>query len=147
MTNRRFFIKNSSLLALGIPLLKTELFRAGIDLTLPAMGIQLYMVRDDMAKDPVGTLSKLGKMGYTQIESYNGDKGIFWGYTNKEFNRIAHDNGLKLVSSHYEGDSMGYEKTAALDNGMQYFFVEQSRLFHETAIQSAGINAEYLKKL
>jgi sugar phosphate isomerase/epimerase len=37
--------------------------------------------------------------------------------------------------------------SVALKNGMEYFFVEQSRLFHETAIQSAEVNANYLKKL
>ncbi|MEP6614842.1 MAG: hypothetical protein ABJA76_23205 [Mucilaginibacter sp.] len=34
-----------------------------------------------------------------------------------------------------------------LDNGMEYFFVEQSRFFHETPLQSAAINAAWLKKL
>jgi sugar phosphate isomerase/epimerase len=37
--------------------------------------------------------------------------------------------------------------SVALKNGMEYFFMEQSRLFHETAIQSAEVNANYLKKL
>lgn len=35
----------------------------------------------------------------------------------------------------------------ALDNGMEYFFVEQSRFFNETPLQSAAISASYLKKL
>jgi len=30
---------------------------------------------------------------------------------------------------------------------MRYFFVEQSRLFQETAMQSALVNANYLKAL
>jgi sugar phosphate isomerase/epimerase len=37
--------------------------------------------------------------------------------------------------------------SVALDNGMQYFFVEQSRFFHETPLQSAAVNADYLKSL
>ena len=89
---------------------------------LPALGIQLYMMREDMAKNPVGTLAQLGKMGYTQIESYNGDKGIYWGMSITDFNSLANDNGLKLVSSHYAGDKEGYEKTAAeaAGSGMKY---------------------------
>jgi hypothetical protein len=30
---------------------------------------------------------------------------------------------------------------------MKYFFVEQSRLYHETALQSAAVNEKYLKNL
>ena len=75
-----------------------------------------------MAKDAAGTLAQLGKMGYTQIESYGGDKGIFWGMTNKEFNKLAQSNGLTMVSSHYAGDNEGFEKTAAeaAEIGMKY---------------------------
>jgi sugar phosphate isomerase/epimerase len=35
----------------------------------------------------------------------------------------------------------------ALANGMEYFFVEQSRYYEETPIQSAKNNADYLKGL
>lgn len=122
MADRRSFIKNSSLISLGFSLMKKDFFTANRPLHLPGIGIQLYMVREDMANDPVGTLTKLGKMGYTQIESYNGEKGIFWGFGNKEFRRIAADQGLEMVSSHYEGDRTGYEKTAseAAAIGMKY---------------------------
>jgi sugar phosphate isomerase/epimerase len=122
MGNRRSLIKNAGILALSIPFIK-EHFIAGIGSgSLPAIGIQLYMVRDDMKKDPAGTLKKLGEMGYTQIESFGGDEGIFWGHTNKAFNDLAKQNGLTLVSSHYEGNTEGYEKTAAMASqiGMKY---------------------------
>ena len=122
MTTRRSFIKNTSLLTLAVPLLKSNLFAQSQSKQLPAIGIQLYMVKEDMAKDPAGTLAQIGKMGYTQIESYGGDKGIFWGMTNKEFNKLATDNGLTIISSHYAGDAAGYEKTAeqAAEIGMKY---------------------------
>ena len=120
-SGRRNFIRNSSLMALSVPFLKADLL-AGTYKKLPALGIQLYMMREDMAKNPVGTLAQLGKMGYTQIESYNGDKGIYWGMSITDFNGLANDNGLKLVSSHYAGDKEGYEITAAeaAGSGMKY---------------------------
>ncbi|MBB3058958.1 sugar phosphate isomerase/epimerase family protein [Mucilaginibacter gotjawali] len=122
MTNRRSFIKNTGLLALSLPLLKSNLLASSTQKKLPAIGIQLYMVKEDMAKDPAGTLAQLGKMGYTQIESYGGDKGIFWGMTNKEFSKLANDNGLTLISSHFAGNEEDFEKTAALaaEIGMKY---------------------------
>ena len=122
MTDRRSFIKHSGILAFSIPFAKEGLFKGLDSVSLPAIGIQLYMVRDDMKKDPAGTLKKLGEMGYTQIESFGGDEGIFWGKTNKEFYNMAKNYGLRLVSSHYEGNNEGFEKTAALsaDIGMKY---------------------------
>ncbi|MGZ3871874.1 MAG: sugar phosphate isomerase/epimerase family protein [Mucilaginibacter sp.] len=122
MLNRRTFLKNTGLLALSVPLFNNDVFAATLSRKLPALGIQLYMVKEDMASDTPGTLQKIGKMGYTQIESYGGDKGVFWGMSNKEFSRMAGDNGLKLVSTHYEGDSAGFEKLAdeAAEIGMKY---------------------------
>jgi sugar phosphate isomerase/epimerase len=122
MTTRRSFIKQSGLLTLSAPLLKTGLFAAAQAKKLPAIGIQLYMVKEDMEKDPAGTMAQLGKMGYTQIESYGGNKGIFWGMSNKEFNDIAQSNGLTIISSHYAGDNDAFEKTAeqAAEIGMKY---------------------------
>ena len=122
MTTRRTFLKNAGLLALSAPLLKSELFAAPFARKLPGMGIQLYMVKEDMEKNTPGTLAQLGKMGYTQIESYGGNKGVFWGMGNKDFSKLAKDNGLTLVSTHYAGDTAGYEKLAAeaAEIGMKY---------------------------
>jgi len=122
MTTRRTFLKNTALLALSAPLLKSELFAVPFARKLPGMGIQLYMVKEDMEKDTPGTLAQIGKMGYTQIESYGGNKGVFWGMSNKGFSKLASDNGLTLISTHYAGDAKGYEKLAAeaAEIGMKY---------------------------
>jgi len=122
IVDRRAFIKKSCLAALSVPFAKFDLLPEIKNRKLPAIGIQLYMVRENMAKDPSGTLLRLGRMGYTQLESYNSDKGIFWGYSDMEFSRIARDNGLQVVSSHYEGDREGYRKTAAeaAEAGIKY---------------------------
>jgi len=122
MINRRSFIKNTGLLAVSIPLLKNELFAAPFARKLPATGIQLYMIKEDMERDPAGTLAKIGKMGYTQIESYGGNKGVFWGMSNNDFSKMAKDSGLSLISTHYAGDKDGYEKLAAeaAEIGMKY---------------------------
>jgi hypothetical protein len=49
---------------------------------LKNFGIQLWSVRDDLAKDPKGVLRQLATYGYKQIESFEGGKGMFWGMTN-----------------------------------------------------------------
>lgn len=80
----------------------------------PARGIQLYMVKEDMERDAPGTLKQLGAMGYTQIESYGSDKGIFWGKTNTEFKKLANGYGLNLISTHYNPCTLAeFDKLAA----------------------------------
>ena len=121
MINRRNFIQKSGLFALSVPLSRLPLANLYVG-KLPAFGIQLYMVRDAMAKDTPGTLKQLGQMGYTQIESYGGSKGMFWGMGNLEFKKLADSYGLNLISSHYNDGDIPFEKQAALaaEIGMKY---------------------------
>ncbi|HWD90473.1 MAG TPA: sugar phosphate isomerase/epimerase [Mucilaginibacter sp.] len=121
MSNRRTFLKNTSLLALSVPLAKIDLFDTTAH-KISAFGIQLYMVRDEMAEDMPGTLKKIGEMGYTQLESFGGDKGMFWGMNNRDFKKLSGDYGLTLVSSHYNDEPGGFEKQVekAAEIGMKY---------------------------
>ncbi|TSD62629.1 sugar phosphate isomerase/epimerase [Inquilinus sp. KBS0705] len=118
--NRRNFIYNTTLLAAAAA---TQACTRTIAHHTPAAGIQLYMLRDEMAADTPGTLKKLGQLGYTQIESYGGDKGVFWGMTNTDFKKLAADNGLSLISTHYnDGTPQEFERLAArcAEVGMKY---------------------------
>jgi sugar phosphate isomerase/epimerase len=64
------------------------------------IGIQLWSVRDDMQKDPVGTIEKLGKMGYKLVEAAGYSDGKFYGMTPAEFKALCNKNGLNFFSSH-----------------------------------------------
>lgn len=120
--NRRTFLYSSGMLAAAAS--APQAMAATIaGRTKPAPGIQLYMVKEDMERDPIGTLKQLGAMGYTQIESYGSDKGIFWGKTNTEFKKIATGFGLNLVSTHYNPCTLPeFDKLAAqaAEVGMKY---------------------------
>jgi sugar phosphate isomerase/epimerase len=118
---RRSFLQQTSLSALALTAgLKTMAF-AG-NRKLPALGIQLYMVKEDMEADAAGTLKKLAAMGYSQLESFDGNKGMFWGMTNKEFKMLAAGVGLTMISSHYNDDKTPFETKAvqAAEIGMKY---------------------------
>lgn len=65
-------------------------------------GIQLWSVKEDMVADAKGTLAKLGSYGYTQIESFDGEQGIFWGMKPAEFKNYLSDNGLAFKASHVD---------------------------------------------
>src|SRR5687767_2031728 len=79
---------------------------------LKDFGIQLWSVRDDLAKDPKGVLKQLASYGYKQIESFEGGKGMFWGMTNTEFKSYMDELGMKIVASHCD-ITKDFEKKAA----------------------------------
>ena len=64
------------------------------------IGLQLWSVRDDMGKDPLATVTEIGKMGYTFIEAASYGDGKFYGMDPVEFKELANKNGLVFLSSH-----------------------------------------------
>lgn len=82
------------------------------DEKLKEFGIQLWSVRDDLAKDPKSVLKQLSSYGYKQIESFEGEKGMFWGMSNTEFKSYMDELGMKIVSSHCDINK-DFEKKAA----------------------------------
>lgn len=120
--NRRNFLYSGTLLAAASAVAaESALAKSAMPAITP--GIQLYMLRDEMMKDAKSTLKQLGAMGYKQLESYGSDKGIFWGMTNKEFQQLSSDYGMKLVSTHHNPMPIPeFKKTAAqaAEIGMKY---------------------------
>jgi len=97
-TSRRTFIQNSAVLLAGTALLSKTAWAASKSGEI--VGIQLYSVRDDMGKDPLGTLTQLAKIGYKHVEHANYINRKFYGYTAKEFRKVLDDLGLKMPSGH-----------------------------------------------
>jgi sugar phosphate isomerase/epimerase len=97
-TSRRTFLQNSAVLLAGVAVAPK------VGLAAPKaneiVGIQLYSVRDDMTKDPVGTLTQLAKIGYKHVEHANYIDRKFYGHTAKEFRIILDDLGLKMPCGH-----------------------------------------------
>jgi sugar phosphate isomerase/epimerase len=98
--SRRSFLKNTTAALAGTTLLSKISFATLGFADTEIVGIQLYSVRDDMGKDPLGTLKLLAAMGYKYVEhaSYNNRK--FYNYTPKEFKKILDDLGMKMPSGH-----------------------------------------------
>ena len=108
-SNRRHFLKTSSLAVAGLALtragaaLAPRLARASA--LRPAAGatrlaLQLYTVRDDMKADPLGTLKQLAAMGYRNVEHANYVERKFYGYDAPSFKKILGDLGLAMPSGH-----------------------------------------------
>lgn len=88
---------------------------------LAAFGIQLYTLRDIIGDDPKGTLQQLAGFGYTQIEGYEGDQGIYWNMPHMDFKAYLTDLGMSMVSSHCDINTNFEEKAAqAAEAGLEY---------------------------
>ncbi len=106
---RRGFLKTSSLLAAG-SLFLPEWVRSAAGAAASAntrvrdIGIQLYTVRAEMMADPTGTLKRLAKIGFKELESARSEKGNYYGLQAKEIRNITEDLGMKLRSGHIHVD-------------------------------------------
>lgn len=96
--SRRSFIRQSGLALAAASILPGQLLAA--TQAKETLGIQLYSVRDDMKKDPAGTLAKLAGMGYKHVEHANYVDHKFYGYTPAEFKKLLGGLGLKMPSGH-----------------------------------------------
>ncbi len=97
-TSRRTFIKNTGLAVAGAGLFP-GLLRAAPK-PGEVMGIQLYSIRDDMKKDPAGTLKLLAAIGYRYVEHANYVNRKFYGYDAAAFRKLLDDLNLKMPSGH-----------------------------------------------
>jgi len=97
-TSRRTFIKSGAAALAATALMPESVFaakkRKGI------IGVQLYSIRDEMGKDPLGSLTQVAKMGYEYVEHANYVNRKFYGYAPAEFKKVLDDLGLKMISGH-----------------------------------------------
>ncbi len=96
--SRRMFIKRSGLALAGASVISRQLFSFAKNEGL--LGIQLYTVREAMAKDPLGSLKQIAAMGYQNVEHANYKERKFYGYGAAEFKKILADMGMKMPSGH-----------------------------------------------
>lgn len=80
---------------------------------LKAIGLQLYTVRDIFQKDPVGTLEKIARIGYREVE-YGG--GGYDAMDHKLLRRTMDRLGLKSPSVHIGYDALlgQFDKSLAM---------------------------------
>jgi sugar phosphate isomerase/epimerase len=96
MLSRRAFLERGSL---ALAAMSFSAARAAEAQTGPLgrpIGLQLYTIRDAVAKDLAGTLRAIGEIGYREVEL----AGIPAGTTASELRRMLGDNGLTAPSMH-----------------------------------------------
>ena len=97
-TSRRIFLQKSAVLLAGAAMAPK------LGLAAPKaseiLGIQLYSVREEMLKNPVGTLTQLAKIGYKHVEHANYVDRKFYGLSAVEFRKVLDGLGLKMPCGH-----------------------------------------------
>ena len=97
-SSRRTFLKQSAVGIAAAPFLANCITKSKTPSEM--LAVQLYCVRDDMKRDPLGSLTQLAEMGYKAVEHANYINRKFYGWTAKEFKIILDDLGLKMPSGH-----------------------------------------------
>ncbi len=108
MKTRRDFLKISTAGTLGaIALGPMACTAAAADKKSFGVGLQLYTIRDAIAEDLLGSLTKVSEMGYKYVELASYSNGKFYGKSPKEFKKMVDDLGMVAISSHAAVESTG----------------------------------------
>lgn len=97
-TSRRTFIRTGALAIAGAVIMPPPSLAPKKKQTY--VGLQLYSIRQDMSKDPLGSLRKVADMGWVYVEHASYVNRKFYGFEAKEFRKILDDLGLKMISGH-----------------------------------------------
>jgi sugar phosphate isomerase/epimerase len=105
--SRRKFLRLSATGALGALVIsrsnwKTieEAASAATDPKTYGIALQLYTIRDSMAKDVPGSLKKVSDIGYKYVELADYKDGNFYGMLPADFKKLINDLGMEVLSSH-----------------------------------------------
>ena len=68
------------------------------------MGLQLFTVREPLAKDLAGTVKKIASIGYEDSETYgyDPDMGTYYGLKASAFKQLLAEHNLITTSGHYD---------------------------------------------
>ena len=98
--SRRSFLRNSAMGIGALAFASPALQALAAAKYKKLVGVQLYSIREDMRKDPQGTLTALAEMGYKYVEHANYIGRKFYGWEAKEFKKRLDDLGIKMPSGH-----------------------------------------------
>ncbi len=144
-TSRRKFVKDSTLTLAGIALFSKNQFGWGKGKTIT--GVQLYSVREDMQKDPSGTLKKLSDMGYKYVEHANYNNRKFYGYSPADFKKLLDDLGLQMKSGHTVMGEKAWDESKNEFTDVWKYTVEDAAVVGQQYVISPWLDDKYRKDI
>ncbi len=116
-TRRQFLQRGTAAAAAGMVALRGSRAWA-YPLGLP-LGLQLYSVREMLAKDPEGTLQQVAAAGYREVESAG-----YFGYSPEQVKAAMTAAGLRCVSAHHSSNDLhkSFDEIVAFEKalGVEY---------------------------
>jgi len=98
--NRRTFLETATTVTAATLLTSRLGFAAG-DHKIEKVGVQLYTVRDLMKDDFDGTIAKVAKIGYKEVEFAG-----YFGRTGQQVRAVLEKNSLSAPSTHVQYDEL-----------------------------------------
>ncbi len=141
--SRRSFLKKSAIALAGAAVFSNELFAAQKAKQLT--GIQLYSIRKDMEKDPLGTLKQLAAMGYKHVEHASYVNRKFYGFTPSEFKKILDDLGMTMPSGHTVMGKQHWDDSKKDFSDAWKFTVEDAAIVGQEFVISPWLDASLRK--
>jgi sugar phosphate isomerase/epimerase len=142
-TSRRTFVKTSTLAVLGAAVFPGSVFAAGKQKGM--VGLQLYSVRNEMAKDPLGSLTQLAEMGYVYVEHASYINRKFYGYSAPEFRKVLDGLGLKMISGHTVMGRQHWDEAKKDFSDSWKFTVEDAAVLGQKWVISPSMDANMRK--
>jgi sugar phosphate isomerase/epimerase len=137
-TTRRTFIKSGAAALVAAAILPESVFaakkRKGI------IGVQLYSVRDEMTKDPLGSLTQVAKMGYKYVEHANYINRKFYGYAPAEFKKVLDGLGLKMISGHTVMGRQHWDETKKDFSDSWKYTIEDAAVLQQKYVVSPSMD-------
>ena len=115
---RRNFLQSAATVACGSAFLRSDQLMAS-PFGLP-IGLQLYSVREMLAKDYEGTLKQVAALGYQEVEAAG-----FYDHTAAQVQSAMQAAGLRCVSAHYScADLSGdFDKILEFNNALGVHYI------------------------
>ncbi len=115
---RRNFVKKTAVASTAIAFLPSVACSSPVRKT----GLILYTVREEMNKDPEGTLDKIAELGFNWLEAANYSNGQFYKMNPSKFRQEIESRGMSLISSHngLNPDNVDEVVNAAAKAGLKY---------------------------
>ncbi|HUV00748.1 MAG TPA: sugar phosphate isomerase/epimerase family protein [Bacteroidales bacterium] len=142
-TSRRTFIKLGTMAVVGAAVLPRPVFAAPKKKGI--VGLQLYSIRQDMTKDPLGSLTQLRNMGYEYVEHASYVNRKFYGYEAKEFRKVLDDLGLKMISGHTVMGRQHWNETANDFSDSWKYTVEDAAVLGQKYVVSPSMDGSMRK--
>lgn len=145
MTRRQMLTALGALAAASLPYGCAEV-GSKKEKTMRPLGIQLFMLKELLAKDFQGTLDKIAAIGYREVEAHS-----FFGRKAKDFRKALDQAGLTCPSVHVPLDRLIPDMPPLADPAMTDMLLEIGAkhavvpLFPITKVNFAEISGDMLK--